>query len=215
MQKTPITQVYIMYSEIPNVHDKMNIKIGISLEPEDRRKSLQTSNPFPVHIINTFDAGRDAQKHEKHFHDLYQDYHTSGEWFVFESIQFEEVILPQMMEYFSKIDVIEGEALPLTKLTLSELNEGIDNITYKSKYMDKKLALIKLQKALTIVEDNKKAKYQRKIDIIQKMIDNERKELQRISLEKLAVKVMKRQANAAKQKLQHFALGYLVGCASA
>ena len=29
MQKTPITQVYIMYSEIPNVHDKMNIKIGI------------------------------------------------------------------------------------------------------------------------------------------------------------------------------------------
>ena len=128
MQKTPITQVYIMYSEIPNVHDKMNIKIGISIEPEDRRKSLQTSNPFPVHIINTFDAGKEAPKHEKHFHKLYKDYHTTGEWFLFESLQFEDVILPQMIEYFSKIDVIEGEAVPLTTLPLSELDEGLSLI---------------------------------------------------------------------------------------
>ena len=73
------SQVYIMYSEIPHLHDKMNIKIGISVDPEDRRKGLQTSNPFPIHIIKTFNAGIEALKHEKHFHDLYEKYNATNE----------------------------------------------------------------------------------------------------------------------------------------
>ena len=102
------SQVYIMYSEIPHLHDKMNIKIGISVDPEDRRKGLQTSNPFPIHIIKTFNAGIEALKHEKHFHDLYEKYNTSGEWFLVDSNYFEDVILPEMIEYFNNITVIEG-----------------------------------------------------------------------------------------------------------
>ena len=213
------SQVYIMYSEIPYLHDKMNIKIGISVDPEDRRRGLQTSNPYPIHIIKTFNAGVEAHKHEKHFHDLYEKYNTTGEWFLVDSNYFEDVILPEMIYYFNNIEVIEGESKEsnsTTKLQLDELLDGTDNTLtniISSKYVDKKIAIVKLEKAKTLVDDNKKKDYQSKIDFIQSVINNERDELRRISEEKLAIKVMKRQANIAKRKLQEFALGYLVGCA--
>ena len=210
------SQVYIMYSEIPHLHDKMNIKIGISVDPEDRRKGLQTSNPFPIHIIKTFNAGIEALKHEKHFHDLYEKYNTSGEWFLVDSNYFEDVILPEMIEYFNNITVIEGEVkktISTTNLQLDELLEGTDNTLsniISSKYVDKKIAIVKLQKAKLLVDDNKKKDYQSKIDFIQSVINHERDELRKLSQEKLAVKVLKRQANVAKRKLQQFAMGYMV-----
>ena len=213
---TQTTQVYIIYSEIPNITDVMNVKIGISIDVEDRLRNLQTSNPFKLDIIKSFDAGVEALKHEKHFHNLYAEYNTSGEWYKFETEYFEDVVLPTMYQYFNKIEVIQGEAIQdnfSTNLSLDELLEGTDNITHKSKYVDKKLAIIKLEKAKHIVDDNKKVKYQQIIDNIQDIINKERDELRRISEEKLAIKVMKRQANIAKRKLQEFALGYLVGCA--
>ena len=210
------SQVYIMYSEIPHLHDKMNIKIGISVDPEDRRKGLQTSNPFPIHIIKTFNAGIEALKHEKHFHDLYEKYNTSGEWFLVDSNYFEEVILPEMIEYFNNITVIEGEVkktISTTNLQLDELLEGTDNTLsniISSKYVDKKIAIVKLQKAKLLVDDNKKKDYQSRIDFIQSVINHERDELRKLSQERLAVKVLKRQANVAKRKLQQFAMGYMV-----
>ena len=213
---TKTTQVYIIYSEIPNITDVMNVKIGISIDVEDRLRNLQTSNPFKLDIIKSFDAGVEALKHEKHFHNLYAEYNTSGEWYKFKTEYFEDVVLPTMYQYFNKIEVIQGEAIQdnfSTNLSLDELLEGTDNITHKSKYVDKKLAIIKLEKAKHIVDDNKKVKYQQIIDNIQDIINKERDELRRISEEKLAIKVMKRQANIAKRKLQEFALGYLVGCA--
>tara|TARA_B100001250_G_scaffold397356_1_gene404382 strand:- start:47 stop:715 length:669 start_codon:yes stop_codon:yes gene_type:complete len=210
------SQVYIMYSEIPHLHDKMNIKIGISVDPEDRRKGLQTSNPFPIHIIKTFNAGIEALKHEKHFHDLYEKYNTSGEWFLVDSNYFEDVILPEMIEYFNNITVIEGEVkktISTTNLQLDELLEGTDVVLsniISSKYVDKKIAIVKLEKAKTLVDDNKKKDYQSRIDFIQSVINHERDELRKLSQEKLAVKVLKRQANVAKRKLQQFAMGYMV-----
>jgi len=210
------SQVYIMYSEIPHLHDKMNIKIGISVDPEDRRKGLQTSNPFPIHIIKTFNAGIEALKHEKHFHDLYEKYNTSGEWFLVDSNYFEDVILPEMIEYFNNITVIEGEVkktISTTNLQLDELLEGTDVVLsniISSKYVDKKIAIVKLEKAKTLVDDNKKKDYQSRIDFIQSVINHERDELRKLSQERLAVKVLKRQANVAKRKLQQFAMGYMV-----
>ena len=210
------SQVYIMYSEIPHLHDKMNIKIGISVDPEDRRKGLQTSNPFPIHIIKTFNAGIEALKHEKHFHDLYEKYNTTGEWFLVDSNYFEDVILPEMIEYFNNITVIEGEVkktISTTNLQLDELLEGTDVVLsniISSKYVDKKIAIVKLEKAKTLVDDNKKKDYQSRIDFIQSVINHERDELRKLSQEKLAVKVLKRQANVAKRKLQQFAMGYMV-----
>ena len=211
------SQVYIMYSEIPHLHDKMNIKIGISVDPEDRRKGLQTSNPFPVHLIKSFNAGIEAHKHEKHFHDLYEKYNTTGEWFLVDSNYFEDVILPEMIEYFNNITVIQGEVKetnPTTNLQLDELLDGTDNTLtniISSKYVDKKIAIVKLEKAKTLVDDNKKKDYQSKIDFIQSVINNERDELRKLSQEKLAVKVLKRQANVARRKLEQFSMGFMVG----
>ena len=114
--------------------------------------------------------------------------------------------------------MIQGEAIQdnfSTNLSLDELLEGTDNITYKSKYVDKKLAIIKLEKAKRIVDDNKKVKYQQIINNIQDIINKERDQLRRISEEKLAIRVMKSQAYTAKRKLQEFALGYLVGLSCA
>ena len=215
---TQTTQVYIIYSEIPGITDVMNVKIGISIDVEDRLRNLQTSNPFKLDIIKSFDAGVEALKHEKHFHNLYAEYNTSGEWYKFKTEYFEDVVLPTMYQYFNKIEVIQGEAIQdnfSTNLSLDELLEGTDNITYKSKYVDKKLAIIKLEKAKRIVDDNKKVKYQQIINNIQDIINKERDQLRRISEEKLAIRVMKSQAYTAKRKLQEFALGYLVGLSCA
>ena len=211
------SQVYIMYSEVPHLHDKMNIKIGISVDPEDRRRGLQTSNPFPIHLIKSFNAGIEAHKHEKHFHDLYEKYNTTGEWFLVDSNYFEDVILPEMIEYFNNITVIEGEVKetnPTTNLQLDELLDGTDNTLtniISSKYVDKKIAIVKLEKAKTLVDDNKKKDYQSKIDFIQSVINNERDELRKLSQEKLAVKVLKRQEYMARRKLEQFSLGFKVG----
>ena len=126
------TQVYIIYSESPRVTDVMNVKIGISIDVEDRLRNLQTSNPFKLNIIKSFDAGVEALKHEKYFHDLYAEYNTSGEWYKFETEYFEDVVLPTMYQYFNKIEVIQGEAIQdnfSTNLSLDELLEGTDNIT--------------------------------------------------------------------------------------
>ena len=211
------SQVYIMYSEVPHLHDKMNIKIGISVDPEDRRRGLQTSNPFPIHLIKSFNAGIEALKHEKHFHDLYEKYNTTGEWFLVDSNYFEDVILPEMIEYFNNITVIEGEVKetnPTTNLQLDELLDGTDNTLtniISSKYVDKKIAIVKLEKAKLLVNDNKKKEYQSKIDFIQSVINNERDELRKLSQERLSVKVLKRQAYMARRKLEQFSLGFMVG----
>ena len=209
------SHVYIMYSEVPHLHDKMNIKIGISVDPEDRRKGLQTSNPFPIHLIKSFNAGIEAHKHEKYFHDLYEKYNTTGEWFLVDSNYFEDVILLEMIDYFNNIEVIEGESKETnitTKLQLEELLDGTDSTLtniLSSKYVDKKIAIVKLEKAKTLVNDNKKKDYQSKIDFIQSVINNERDQLRKLSQERLAVKLLKRQANVAKRKLQQFAMGYM------
>tara|TARA_B100000131_G_scaffold145660_1_gene141688 strand:- start:393 stop:1049 length:657 start_codon:yes stop_codon:yes gene_type:complete len=216
-----VTKVYVIYAEIPGITDVLNVKIGISIDVEDRLRGLQTSNPYKLDIITSFDAGVEAFKHEKHFHDLYAKYNTSGEWYKFGTEYFEDVVLPSMYKYFNEIEVIQGEAKanpnPTTNLQLDELLDGTDNTLnniVSSKYVDKKIAIVKLEKAKTLVDDNKKKEYQEKIDFIQSVINYERDELRKESLEKLAINTLKRQAYAAKRRLEQFSMGYLVGCAT-
>ena len=212
-----IAQVYIMFNELPNINDKMNIKIGISNEPEDRRRGLQTNNPYPIHIIKTFDAGVEAQKHERYFHNKYIKYNTSGEWFEFTSQQFENEVLPEMIEYFKKIEVIKGEVVAenITKLELSDINDNIKDVDDDSEYADIKLAQIHLGKAISIIEDdNKKRDYQLKLDTLQKIIDKRKKQSIIDGQNKLAIKIHKRKVYLAKKRLEEFALSYMVGCAS-
>ena len=214
---TVISQVYVIYAEIPEIKDIMNVKIGVSIDVEDRMRNLQTSNPYKLDIIKSFDAGVETYKHEKHFHDLYAEYNTSGEWYKFGIEYFEDEVLPTMYKYFSEIEVIRGEAKNsniTTKLQLEELLDGTDNTLtniISSKYVDKKIAIVKLEKAKLLVNDNKKKEYQSKIDFIQSVINNERDELRKLSQERLSVKVLKRQAYIARRKLEQFSLGFMVG----
>ena len=206
-----------MFNELPNINDKMNIKIGISNEPEDRRRGLQTNNPYPIHIIKTFDAGVEAQKHERYFRNKYIKYNTSGEWFEFTSQQFENEVLPEMIEYFKKIEVIKGEVVAenITKLELSDINDNIKDVDDDSEYADIKLAQIHLGKAISIIEDdNKKRDYQLKLDTLQKIIDKRKKQSIIDGQNKLAIKIHKRKVYLAKKRLEEFALSYMVGCAS-
>ena len=135
------SQVYVIYAEIPGITDVMNVKIGISIDVEDRIRGLQTSNPYKLDVIKSFDAGVEAHKHEKHFHDLYEKYNTSGEWYKFGTEYFEDVVLPSMYKYFNEIEVIQGEANPnpnpttnlhflehLCQLYLKEFSIGLNPI---------------------------------------------------------------------------------------
>ena len=212
----PITQVYVMYSEIRGIIDRMHIKIGISDNVDDRLKGVQTGNPGKVYLIASFNAGVEASKHENYFHQLYKKYSTGGEWFEFTTKQFDDEILPEMAIYFNKIDVIEGSAPigKITTLTLQQLDEDIQSAlngeVYSSDdYTNKKIAIIKLQKAVEISTEDKKIGYQQMIDRIQAVIIKERDLQSKINQDELAIKYMKRQAYKAQTMLNNYAFSVL------
>ena len=208
-----------MFAEIRGINDKVNIKIGVSDNPKRRIKDIQTSNPLPIHLIRTFEAGKDAYIHEGHFHKLYKEFKTGGEWFEFSNEYFEEKVLPEMINYFSKIE-ISYDKVETTKLSISELLRDVDCAKFEIKsgldddYANRKIIQIKLKKAQTLADDTEKAKFQKIIDEIQNIIDEECKQKRKIDQEIVAINTLKRKAYMAQKRLESFAMGYMVGCAS-
>ena len=217
--KTTTLHVYVMFAEIRGIYDKVNIKIGVSDNPKRRIKDIQTSNPLPVHLIRTFEAGKDAYIHEGYFHKLYKKFKTGGEWFEFSNDYFEEKVLPEMIDYFNKIE-ISYDKVETTKLSISELLNDVDcakfeiNSGLDDDYANRKIIQIKLKKAQTLVDDVKKEQFQKIIDEIQNVIDEECAQKRKDDQEILAIKCLKRKAYMAQKNLESFAMGYLVGCAS-
>ena len=217
--KTTTLHVYVMFAEIRGITDKVNIKIGVSDNPKRRIKDIQTSNPLPIHLIRTFEAGKDAYIHEGHFHKLYKEFKTGGEWFEFSNEYFEEKVLPEMINYFSKIE-ISYDKVETTKLSISELLRDVDCAKFEIKngldddYANRKIIQIKLKKAQTLADDTEKAKFQKIIDEIQNIIDEECKQKRKIDQEIVAINTLKRKAYMAQKRLESFAMGYMVGCAS-
>ena len=217
--KTTTLHVYVMFAEIRGINDKVNIKIGVSDNPKRRIKDIQTSNPLPIHLIRTFEAGKDAYIHEGHFHKLYKEFKTGGEWFEFSNEYFEEKVLPEMINYFSKIE-ISYDKVETTTLSISELLRDVDCAKFEIKngldddYANRKIIQIKLKKAQTLADDTEKAKFQKIIDEIQNIIDEECKQKRKIDQEIVAINTLKRKAYMAQKRLESFAMGYMVGCAS-
>lgn len=60
-----------------------SVKIGMSVNPETRLNSLQTSSPVPLSILARVECScrEDAIAKEREFHDLLSEYRMSGEWF--------------------------------------------------------------------------------------------------------------------------------------
>jgi hypothetical protein len=218
MKITPI-HVYVMFAEMRGVYNTVNIKIGVSDNPKKRLKGVQTGCPGNVHLIRTFEAGKDAYIHESHFHKLYKQFSTTGEWFEFDNDYFVEKVLPVMINYFSKIEISYNQ-VETTKLSISELLSAVDcakfeiNSGLDDDYTNRKMIQIKLKKAQTLVNDTKKIEFQKIIDDIQNIIDEECKQKRKDDQEKLAIKCLKRKAYVAQKSLDCFAMGYLVGCAN-
>ena len=217
--KTTTLHVYVMFAEMRGIYDTMNVKIGVSDNPKKRLKGVQTGCPGEVHLIRTFEAGQDAYIHEGYFHKLYEKFSTGGEWFEFSNDYFEEKVLPEMIDYFNKIEISYDEA-ETTKLSISELLNDVDcakfeiNSGLDDDYANRKIIQIKLKKAQTLVDDVKKEQFQKIIDEIQNVIDEECAQKRKDDQEILAIKCLKRKAYMAQKNLESFAMGYLVGCAS-
>jgi len=176
--KTTTLHVYIMYAEMRGIFDKMNVKIGVSDNPKKRLKGVQTGCPGDVHLIRTFEAGQDAYIHEGYFHKLYKKFSTGGEWFEFDNDYFVEKVLPEMIDYFGKIE-IRYDRKETTKLSINELLSDVDcarfeiNNGLEDDYANRKIIQVKLKKAQTLVGDTEKVKFQDIIDEIQNVIDEE------------------------------------------
>ena len=217
--KTTTLHVYVMFAEMRGIYDKMNVKIGVSDNPKKRLKGVQTGCPGDVHLIRTFEAGQDAYIHEGHFHKLYEKFSTGGEWFEFDNDYFVEKVLPEMIDYFGKIE-IRYDKKETTTLSLDDLFRDVDRARFDIKhgleddYASRKIIQVKLRKAQTLVNDIEKQKFQNIIDEIQNVIDEECKQKRKDDQEKLAIKCLKRKAYMAQKSLDSFAMGYLVGCAS-
>jgi len=214
--KTTTLHVYVMFAEMRGIYDSVNIKIGVSDNPKKRLKGVQTGCPGDVHLIRTFEAGQDAYIHEGHFHKLYKEFSTGGEWFEFSNDYFVEKVLPEMIEYFGKID-ISYDKKESTTLSLHELLRDVDcakfeiNSGLEDDYANRKIIQVKLKKAQTLVDDNQKVEYQKIIDEIQNNIDKECELKRKEDQEVLAMKNLKRKAHNAQKRLETIAMGVLMG----
>jgi len=214
-----LAQVYLVQNVIRG-YDKMIVKIGVSEDTLDRIKALQTGNAFKIEEIASFDAGRDAFKHERHLHEKFKDYHCQGEWFEFDEDFFFSNVLPQCEEYFADVEALEGRPYTTNrtlKSLLSDVDEELEkvNLNKGDVYVNHKLAQINLQKAQLLTDDNIQIqKYQKIIDDIQEVIDRNRDEQRKKDQEQLAIKTMKKKQYMAQKSLDVFAMGYLVGCAN-
>ena len=214
--KTTTLHVYVMFAEMRGIYDSVNIKIGVSDNPKKRLKGVQTGCPGDVHLIRTFEAGQDAYIHEGYFHKLYKEFSTGGEWFEFSNDYFVEKVLPEMIKYFGKID-ISYDKKESTTLSLHELLRDVDcakfeiNSGLEDDYANRKIIQVKLKKAQTLVDDAQKVEFQKIIDEIQSVIDQECAAKCKEDQEILAMKNLKRKAHNAQKRLETIAMGVLMG----
>lgn len=202
------TKVYVILQELPSyIKDDVIVKIGISNDVESRLKSLQTGSAYKLHLVDTFEAGVEALKHESFIHDLYNDYRKMGEWFTFNSKFFTNKVLPQMADYFSKIEIIEGKVAS-TNLKLEELNYNLDSIILDD-YVSRKKRLIYLEKCL-LVDNNKRDYYKKEIKKLNDGFQLEKELSIKLGQEKSHEKYVKSFIYRKKKYLETISMGYLV-----
>jgi hypothetical protein len=201
------TKVYVILQELPHiVKDHVIVKIGISNDVEGRLKSLQTGSAYKLILVDTFDAGVEALKHESFIHELYDEYRQMGEWFTFNNKFFTEKVLPQMVDYFSKIEVINGKAAT-TNLKLEELNYNLD-VIIQDDYVSRKTKLIYLEKKL-LVDDKNRDQIKKEIEKLNESFRLEKELSIRLGQEKSHKQYVKRFVYKTKKYLETMSLGYL------
>lgn len=71
------------------------VKIGFSINPIARLKSIQTGCPFEVFLLDQF---KGTPKKEKLLHRKYSQYNTNGEWFKYEGNLAEDFQIEERFE---------------------------------------------------------------------------------------------------------------------
>ena len=202
------TKVYVILQELPlKLHNELIVKIGVSNDVEGRLKSLQTGSAYKLHLIESFDAGVEALKHESYIHELYDEYRKMGEWFTFDRHFFTQKVLPQMVDYFSNIEIIEGKVAS-TNLQLEELNYNLDNII-EDDYVSRKIRLTYLEKCL-VVDDTKRDFYKKEIEKLNQGFKLEKELAIKKGQEKAHKEYVRRYVYKKKKELESFSMGYLV-----
>ncbi|ROV58045.1 DUF4268 domain-containing protein [Vibrio ponticus] len=74
-KQKPLQSVYVM----KNAFDL--IKIGISNNPEHRRRTLQNTSGVPVELLFASEPSKMAYRIEQQLHSEYSDFRLKGEWF--------------------------------------------------------------------------------------------------------------------------------------
>ncbi|WLW38125.1 hypothetical protein [Halorubrum tailed virus BLv36] len=70
----PKEYVYLIHSNAGHT------KIGISMQPQQRKRSLQTGSAHDLELLATRQSQNPAEL-EKSLHDKYEKHHVRGEWF--------------------------------------------------------------------------------------------------------------------------------------
>ena len=202
------TKVYVILQELPlKLDDQLIVKIGISNDVEGRLRSLQTGSAYKLHLVESFDAGVESLKHESFIHELYDEYREMGEWFTFDKQFFTQKVLPQMTDYFSKIEIVEGK-VATTNLKLEELNYNLDSII-KDDWVSRKERLIYLEKCL-VVDDKKRDIYKKEIEELNQGFKLEKELAIKKGQEKAHKEYVRRYIYKKKKELESFSMGYLV-----
>ena len=121
-----------------------------------------------------------------------------------------------MIDYFGKIE-IRYDKKEHTTLSLDDLLRDVDCAKFEidkgldDDYTNRKIIQVKLKKAQTLVDDIQKVEFQKIIDEIQNVIDEECKQKRKDDQEKLAIKCLKRKAYDAQKRLETIAMGVLMG----
>lgn len=68
-----------------------NYKIGVSVDPEQRRRNLQTASGLPIEIVGVYETELYAYGCENQAHQFYREYRLLGEWFSFDDNMISEV----------------------------------------------------------------------------------------------------------------------------
>ncbi len=65
------------------------VKVGKSVNPEKRLKSLQTGTPHKLELVHTVNS---IKYNESWFHDILSKFHISGEWYQLDDLTMNEII---------------------------------------------------------------------------------------------------------------------------
>ncbi|WP_313128833.1 GIY-YIG nuclease family protein [Stutzerimonas nitrititolerans] len=97
-------------------------KIGISINPEDRRAQIENSSGVPVTILDLFDS-IDAYQEEQALHSALKDVRRCGEWFALGDDQAARACVTRGLNFIRKAP---DDAVPIERTTKYQM--GIEDV---------------------------------------------------------------------------------------